>query len=732
MLLPESLWASQRGTENEGPFGNPVSSTQEIALHHQNEEIPMVLQLPVLEMNNDLHGCDSQSKELGNLLVISNSVVKDAIQCVRGEIMASKKHQFSVTQHESEIERIENEQPPVVSQESNEGKTSIKEHTDDSLQQYADVQSMQEQQAQDTSLKKIEAYDEVQANLKMTSQPDLVRPRRGRPPKKRGHPQQLVKDTLKSLSLDIRIEQEVKKSPIAGVEEDEHSYTVDTVKGTSKPPQLCPVQPKKSTPIMTPSSPVKANTSLEYMDDSMVGCLDLELASQQPSINVCRSAVQGPSTGFKDDMSAAESPQAPLAQPRECRTSASLQDAMLLVEAMYPSAAENCQNGTAASTETEYAPSMGVLQTVDTALAETLTLPHPVETPEVDHNLSIKEISTANKHPVSSIALPFVKHLTTILTESQSQIQHSKTMTCHDNVISRQESQSDFPTPQQVSAKSDAPAEVSSSLELSTLVDTLTAADVVHTVAPKHESHDKLETLKEAASFSEMENAHSQTYSSFSRSRGITVPPTFRKELSAVVRLTRLPFPISNKESVLVSRLPTSALCDCQSILNINTTHEQSNISAEPADIFSIDVKENVPLSTENCITCNVLPDSGCLRTSVSSTVPQPVFEESALLFNTKDLSMISNIALGTTSKEDTISLTDQDCALSRNDQSVKDKVPAMLFNLPSITTQDVPDPHLQMHKNKFLSQKPVPPAFKDQEKVMQFLALLSLALSIQ
>lgn len=680
----------------------------------------MVLQPPVLEIYNNLPGCDSQSKELGNLLVICNGAVKDDIQCVHGEIMASKKHQFSVTQHESEIERIENEQPPVVSQESNEGETSIKEHTDDSLQQYADVQSMQEQQAQNTSLNKREAYDEVQANLKVTSQPDLVRPRRGRPPKKGRHPQQLVKDTLKSLSLDIQIEQEVKKSPIAGVEEDEHSYTVDRVKGTSKPPQVCPVQPKKFTSIMTPSSPVKANTSLEYMDDSMVGCLDLELASQQSSINVCRSAVQGPSTGFTDNMPAAESPQAPLAQPRECRTSASLQDAMLLVEAMYPSAAGNCQNGMAASTETEYAPSMGVLQTVDTALAEILTLPHPVETPEVDHNLAIKEISTANKHPVSSIALPFVKNLTTILTESQSQIQHSKTMT----VISRQESQSDFLTPQQVSAKSDAPAEVSSSLGLSTSVDTLTAVDVVHTVAPKHDSHDNLEPLKQAASVSEMENTHSQTYSSFNRSRGITVPPTFKKELSAVVRLTRLPFPISNKESVLVSRLPTSALCDCQSILNINATHEQSDISeepSEPADIFSIDVKENVPLSTENCITFNELPDGGCMQTSISSTVPQPVFGESALLLNTNDLSAISSIAVGTTSKEGTISMTDQDCALSRNDQSVKDKVSAMLFNLPSITTQDVPDPHLPIHKNKFLPQKPVPPAFKDQEKVMQF-----------
>lgn len=858
----------------------------------------MALELPILGTCSSLQGSQNQSSEQGHSLVISLAAVKDAIQedsqisqkiseiGTHGEFMASKKHQLLVAQHQSEVEPLEKEQSSMVPQQcQSEGKTSVNEQTDVTLQQFAVVQSTQDQLAQLASVNKVEACNALQngvTNFEASSQPDLVQRRRGRPPKKVKHPQQPVKEILQSQSSVI---------PTVSVEEAEVSSAVDIVNITSsKSPQACPVQPKESSSVITPSSRERANTALEDVENSKVGSLALSLAAQQLSMNVERGAIQATSTAVTLNTPPADSPQAPSVQPRECHTSVTLQDAMLLVEAMYQSVAENVfssRHRTAAPIQTHCAPSAVALQTVDTAPTELQTLPHPVETHDAVHTIPITTLPSttqstigklsapsetvdvtptneAQAHvmavipkqhhtvPVSSAAtssmppstqtvqslqqhhphplitsvapsrrgktvphkiiviprstssfkphkpaeqsptqlptvtpravavpynsilqgstavdlplgtpssssvpektifvtssklLPVVTMLTTTSTDLQSGTQlHPKIIT----IVPRQESQTIVQTTQQESTKSDAPAVLptsqfmSSSQELSFSVETQTASDEVPTILcqKKDNTCDNLESPKQTASVSETVNAHSQTYSSVNMSVGLAVPPTLKQKLSAVVKLSRLSFPISTKESVLVSRLPTSVCCDCQSILKTGITQEKSSIvtltqPSKTADIYTSlketsvavpvntpqmseeqnDVKEKVPVSSEICITLEEL------QQSTSSNVSQPVFEKT-IAINTTEPSAVSRTAGEPTCnlKEEIISITAQNCALP-NDRPTEEKQSATLTNLTSITSKDTADPHLMMSKSQFLEQLAVSPAAQDLEKVMQ------------
>lgn len=908
LLCLDSPWASPCGTENEGPFINKVCSTRETPLPQRHEETQVALELPILGRCSSLQGSQNQSSELGHSLVISLAAVKDAIQedsqvsqkiseiGTHGEFMASKKHQLLVAQHQSEVEPLEKEQSSMVPQQcQSEGETSVNEQTDVTLQQFADVHSTQDQLAQLASLNKVEACDELQngvANFEASSQSDLVRLRRGRPPKKVKHPQRPVKEILQSQSSVF---------PTLNVEEAEVSSAVDIVNTTSsKSPQACPAQPKESSSIITPSSRERANTALEDVENSKVGSLALSLAAQQLSMNVERGAIQATSTAVTQNTPPTDSPQAPSVQPRECHTSVTLQDAMLLVEAMYQSMSENVfssRHRTVAPIQTQCAPSAVAQQqqTVGTAPAELQTLPHPVETHDAVHTIPITELpsttqSTIEKlsapsetvdvaptnealahimavipkqqhtvpvssatissmppstqtsvqslqqhHPyplITSVApsrrgktvphkiivmprstssikphkpaeqsptqlptvtprvvaapynsilqgstavdlplgtpssssvpdktifvtssklLPVVTMSTTTSTDLQSVTQvHPKITT----IVPRQESQTIVQTTQQESTKSDAPAVLptsqfmSSSQELSFSVETQTASDEVPTIScqKKHNTSDNLESPKQTASVSETVNAHSQTYSSFNMSVGLAGPPTLKQKLSAVVKLTRLSFPISAKESVLVSRLPTSACCDCQSIWKPGITQEKASSivtltqPSKTADIYTSlketsvavpvntpqmseeqnDVEEKVPVSSENCITLEELPNGTYVQQSTSSNVSQPVFEKT-IAINTTEPSAVSRTAGEPTSslKEEIISITVQNCALP-NDRPTEEKQSATLTNLTSITSKDTADPHLMMSKSQFLEQLAVSPAAQDLEKVMQ------------
>lgn len=80
---------------------------------------------------------------------------------------------------------------------------------------------------------------------------------------------------------------------------------------------------------------------------------------------------------------------------------------------------------------------------------------------------------------------------------------------------------------------------------------------------------------------SKVQNECSQSCFSLSRALGLKVPPTFHLKPSAVVRLTRLPILMPDKESLLISALSMSAGWDNHSALKPDTGHHENCVSEE-------------------------------------------------------------------------------------------------------------------------------------------------------
>ncbi|XP_070830610.1 uncharacterized protein [Chaetodon trifascialis] len=432
----DSPWASACGTENQGPFINRVCSTREIPLSQRHEETQVALELPSLGICSGLQGAQSHSSELEHSVVIPLSAIKDDLEeesevsqeisesGSQGEFRTSEKHQLVVAQPH---EPPEKEQPLVVPRQcQRESELLVNEQTDTMQQQNADAQSTHEQFAQTKSLNNGQACDELKNEVAEAGsyQPDLsVQCRRGQQSKKAKRPK-LVKEILKSSSSDIPAEQEVKKSPTIRVEEIEVSSAVDIVHITSsESPQMCPVQPKDP------------NIALEGVENTEVGSLVVSIASlsrgcssemektrksQQFSMVMEGGTIQTPSTEISSAIETpAESPQAPSVQSKDSNTSVTLQDAMLLVEAMNQSMVENTSSLQIMATppQAQCVPHMGALQTVDEVPAEP---PLPVETHEAIGTLPITELSTTLQSTIEELSAPLQTTGTTPTNEAET------------------------------------------------------------------------------------------------------------------------------------------------------------------------------------------------------------------------------------------------------------------------------------------------------------------------
>lgn len=394
MLYLDSSWASPCGSQNEGPLINTVCSSREIPLPERSEDTQVALELPILGTSSSLQGSQSQSSELGCSSVTSLGAVKEDIKKdsqtshnileigTHGFFTKSKKHQFVVAQHQSEDEPHEIELSSVVYHCQTEGEPSANEQTVVTLQPHVDVQPTVGELAQLTSLNKVEACDELQNSLgkdEVGSQPNLIRHRRGRPPKRVRHPQQPMKEMLQSQPSVIPTGTEVLKNPTVREEEFKASPLVDNALIIlSKSSQTCPVKSKETSSITTLSSQGKANSASEDVENNQVGSLSLAVPPQQLSMNIKRGAIHPPQ-----------------AQPGEYGTSVTLLDMKLLDKAMYRSLAENVFSSDQRMTapiQTQPAPNTGAPQTVETAPAEQQALPHRVKTHVAARTLPTTEL----------------------------------------------------------------------------------------------------------------------------------------------------------------------------------------------------------------------------------------------------------------------------------------------------------------------------------------------------
>ncbi|XP_059184913.1 mucin-2 isoform X2 [Centropristis striata] len=139
--------------------------------------------------------------------------------------------------------------------------------------------------------------------------------------------------------------------------------------------------------------------------------------SQQSSMEMEEGAIQV--------SSANETKNTPEGQPRERHTSVTLQDAMLLVEAMNQSPAEKTLSSPqrmAAPTQNQCALSVGTLRFVDKVPAEVQTPPLPVKSHKPAGNLDVTEMSTTTQSTVEKLSAPSVTADATPTSKTQAHI----------------------------------------------------------------------------------------------------------------------------------------------------------------------------------------------------------------------------------------------------------------------------------------------------------------------
>ncbi|XP_050926786.1 mucin-5AC isoform X2 [Lates calcarifer] len=382
--------ATACGTEKEGPLINQECSTGEML--EKEEETQVALELPCLGVQSDLN---HQSSEPEHSLVISFTAIKDGMEDKILGKLTSKEQPLPTAQQQSVVEPLEKEQPSVTPRQcQREGETSMNEQTD------VTVHCTGEELAEPTLQNKEVACDPKSGMEESVVSAQPVRRRRGRPPKKAKHQQQPVKEIIKSPSTDVITEQEVVKTPSVRVEVIEVSSVVDRGNTpVSESPQTFQFKPKKTSSIITPLVQESVNTAVGDVENSKVGSFPVSTASvtrgysseKKKTFESQQLSMEMEATFTKS--SPAKSLPAPSHRSR-CN-SVTLQDAMLLVEAMNQSTVENTSSSPkrmAEPPQTHCAPHVGTLQTVDEVPAETLQL--PTETLKASGSQPIKQLST--------------------------------------------------------------------------------------------------------------------------------------------------------------------------------------------------------------------------------------------------------------------------------------------------------------------------------------------------
>uniref|UniRef100_UPI0037E78CE8 uncharacterized protein n=1 Tax=Semicossyphus pulcher TaxID=241346 RepID=UPI0037E78CE8 len=876
--------------QNEGHLVNQERSSAEIPLPVETQ---VALELPCLGMDSSLLEVHNKTSELehalkGDMEVQSVVGPKISEMGTQGELVTSENHPLAVVPHQSAGEHEhENEQ-------QSGGKISVFEQTDQ--RHLADVQSTEELFSKLTTPTKREVSDELKGGVsegETSFQPDLpVRRRRGRPPKKAKHLQQPAKQ-ISLPSSEISTEQEVKNSFTTMVKEAEVSFAIDSVNIiSSKPSQGSLIQPKESSSIIALSVQERANTTLEDEKNSKVGSLTFSVSSlssrcfskkekafesQQLSTYTEDGAIQTPSTEVSCTVETSNtpttgSPQATSVQSRERCTSVTLQDAMLLVEAMNQSTEENTfysPQRIAAKTHIKCAPCVGTLQTVVEVPDEPATAPICVEAQEAAGNVPITELSkstqltkeelianfqsrdatsTDEALAKKKVVTPKQEHMVTLSDTAKSSIPTSTAATqtsvmslqqhpCHSleksvahrkqghavphkiivmsrslassmpckfptqsptqlstmvstvvaatdkselpsstptgiplrtgtpshpkitiiiprqqsAVASKKQSQILDLTTKQESAKSAHTSMLSSSQlmslsqELSISVDAQTAVDEVATISSTKQNNnsDIPESPKQTASFTESINESKDiSFGPVPTSMSLAEPQKL-----AVIRLTRLSFPMSTKEAVLLPSVPTNGSSETQSILKEDISVEKqspfviptqrSDMQALSSDICSnskdvnvavpiktsqmsektSDIQEKVSLTSEKGTIMDESTYSGYVQQSTLSEMSAPVFENSTVAIKTTRPSAVNGMAgEPTTSKlEKETSIAVQDYALP-NDPPLQQRSPDII-HLMSIKSKDTFDPHIQMTKTQFLAQLAVSPVVQDPKK---------------
>ena len=762
-IFLDSPWVSPCGTENEGPIINTVCSTRETSLPQIHKETQVAMELPILVTYSGSQGSQNQSSEPEHSLVISLAAVKDDLE---GESEVSQK--MAEIGKQGEVITSEHLQSPAAPQQTQrEGEMSVNEQSGVTLQQATDVQSTQDQLAQTLPLINREVCDHLKNSLpevEASSQPGLqIRRRRGRPPKKAKHAQQQMKE--KSLS----------------------------------------------SLVITSSDQQRADPSFEDVENSKVGSLAVSVVctsgrrssekektseTQQLFMDTEEGTIQAPTTEASAVVETLntpppESPQAPPVQQSECHTSVTLQDALLLVEAMNQSLPDNRSSSPqkeAEPAQTQCAPPTSEAQahinvvkpkqhtvslsskpprsaatqttvqsfqqlrphSLITSVATTgrgKALPHKIvivprpafssmshKIAEQSPNQLPSDVSTVNtaqnksKHQGSTAAgLPVEMPSSSSATQKTIHVTTSKLLPVVTKSTSTSKGlYSGTLLPYKISSAVLRQVSASASRKQAQVL--TTQLDPAKSAAPILVSTSQLISSTQELSVSEYTQPALNSATSISSQKRENISDSFKtltnlqtkEKLPAVVRLSRLPFPITTKESVFVSRLPTSGSAGSWSISQQCTTQEKPLsfvISTQPSDtlVLSTDSCPNLkePSVAMSVLTTGISGEPNDIEEKILSSEKRITLEESPTIA----ISMTDPLAASGLAGETTLNLEDYELSI---DQPIGEKQSAASVCLTSTkNTKDTSDPHSQMSKTQFLAHLAVSPVAQDTKEVM-------------
>ncbi|KAM7393690.1 hypothetical protein PAMP_020544 [Pampus punctatissimus] len=646
----DSPQTSACGTETEGLLINQECSNGEITLPQKDEETRVAMKPPCLGKDSNLQAVQKQLSEPEPSQVISLPAVKYDTEEDSGV-------DLKISEIRTQGKLITSAEQPLSEVEPHEeerpslGKTSNKQIYV-TVQQCTGVHSTEEQLAEPTSLNKEVAYE-----------------------------------VLKSVSTEV----EASSKPVLSV-----------CRRRGRPP-------KKSKRLQQPVKEILQSSSTDVSTEQEV----LQAASTE--VTFVNETLNTP---------AAETVQAPSVQPRECSTSVTLQDAMLLVEAMDQSTVKITFSSPQrmGSPQIQCAPRVVTLQTADEVQVQLPTPGSLIQTPplpdvthEVAVDLHVTELSTT---PQSTIEIPCNASQTTDATESNKAHSHIK-VAIPQHVVT-----SNTATPP---SSSTAATQTSVSFKQHPLHPLITLAEpskplskvipnkiivvprkvsplMPHTISVL--SPTQLSTV--ATTVADEQNSSSLPAST---AAGL---PLGKTSLSAVVKLSRLPFPTSTKESVLISRLFSDGSSEGTMQEKTSSVVSLSKVPSLSTDIYPT-LKETVSVSVH---ASQMSEDPNDQEKASLSSETCSILDEATIAVSPTQSSVLSGTASESTSNldEEIVSNVVQGCMLP-NDPPLQDKESAAFIHLTSFTSKDIADPHLQMTKAQFLAQLAVKPVVQASRK---------------
>ncbi|XP_047432265.1 uncharacterized protein LOC125000686 [Mugil cephalus] len=735
---------SVTGSENEGPLIIKECCTEEMISPQKEEEAAIVLEPPCLGLDSSLQSATIQSPNQEPSQLFSLAALKDDVKAgqkisvmgTREEVPTSEAHQL------------------LPQQCQRNGQTSV------TLQQFADVHYTEEPLAGSTLVNEEVELGNTEAEGDTSSIHVLVdHHKSGRSPKKRNQ-----KEIFLSSSADERRDNKGLNNS--------NLVTDEGIEVSSR------VLSKEASLVIAPSVQGRATIALER-DEHKIGSVTVSVISLSSSCSSEPTDVSSADETWNTEP--VESPEAASVQFREACTPVSLQDAMLLVEAMNQSTVDDEYSPQRiASTVTRGSALVSTSEMVDKTPAETPQLPEEteftVETPVVTDK--IKDYTSTNEAPAHfDVALP-KQHTfhpfntatspissSTAATQTTAQLpRHPLVKSTAPSVPSKSGPHTIILVPRFRSQKiaESSPCKISTTVSAAVRSNTLlpssrlvlppetqsfalpdlpsqsvtTSADqqsaIPHpkinivsrqTTEPENPMMESISTPQKlfvpASNLQKRNNAMANP-ESFKQTSPVGLvpasnfPETVEQKLSAMVRLTRLPFSISTTSSVSVSKL----LSEGYSEAFTPKKPSKGRISHTEMPHLSSDVHSSLPEKcTSVCLnTCGMLEESNNIQEK-SSLAP----ETCAILEEAPTLSSVS--VRGLVKSAEVSSMTEHlvepsmagetpspDSGKETMNTEVQEKQSAVM-------PKDASDPHLQMNKTQFLAELAVSPAVQAPKK---------------